>query len=670
MPKVFEYSGNDNFCPGGSIYPNPKESTLFLSLGHHFDVFFPRKKSRISAPFVFSGEILEQKQTSIEVLPDECLFEVFRRLPGGQERSSCACVSKRWLMLLSNIRRDEICPTKLTQSLEPKEKLVSTEAVKSYETNKKSALTGSDVDKVKPLVEDLELEGDGYLSRCLEGKKATDIRLAALAIGTSSRGGLGKLSIRGGNSFCGVTNLGLKAIACGCPSLRALSLWNLSCIGDEGLSEIAGGCHMLEKLDICQCPSISDKALIAVVKNCPNLTSLTIESCSSIGNEALQSVGRFCNNLKSISIKNCPLVGDQGIASLISSVSTLTKMNLQALNIGDMSLAVIGHYGKALTDLVLIGLQNATEKGFWVMGNGQGLQALRSLTINSCQGVTDLGLEAVGKGCPNLKQFCLRKCAFLSDNGLVSFAKDSRSLESLQLEECHRITQSGFFGFLITCGENMKALSLANCFGIKDSILGFPLMSLCKSLRSLSIRNSPGFGNASLDILGRICPQLQHLDFTGLQGITDEGFLPLIQSCEAGLTKVNLSRCANLTDKAISTIAKVHGSTLERINLDGCRYVSDASLVAIAENCVVLSELDISKCAISDSGIAALAHAVQLNLQILSISHCSLVSDKSLPFLVKLGETLMGLNIQHCSSISSGMVDLLVELLWRCDILS
>ena len=460
-------SGDDDFCPGGSIYPNPKDSSLFLSLGRQVDVYFPsRKRSRISAPFVFSGERFEQKkQVSIEVLPDECLFEIFRRLPVGQERSACACVSKRWLTLLSNICRDE--------DLKPEEKITENKA------------------------EDQDIESDGYLSRSLEGKKATDVRLAAIAVGAASHGGLGKLSIRGSNSARKVTDVGLRAIARGCPSLRVLSLWNVSSIGDEGLCEIANSCHLLEKLDLCQCPEISDRALLAVAKGCPNLTDLTIDSCSKIGNEGLQAIGRCCPNLKSISIKDCHLLGDQGIASLLSSTSyVLTKVKLQALNITDVSLAVIGHYSKAVTDLALIGLPNVSERGFWVMGNGHGLQKLKSLSITSCRGVTDTGLEAVGKGCPNLKQFSLRKCAFLSDNGLVSFAKAAASLESLQLEECHRITQFGFFGTLLNCGTKLKALAVVNCLGIKDLNSGLPLLTPCKSLRSLSIRNCSGFGNA------------------------------------------------------------------------------------------------------------------------------------------------------------------------------
>jgi EIN3-binding F-box protein len=47
-----------------------------------------------------------------------------------------------------------------------------------------------------------------------------------------------------------------------------------------------------------------------------------------------------------------------------------------------------------------------------------------------------------------------------------------------------------------------------------------------------------------------------------------------------------------------------------------------------------------------------------------------MISDKSLLALIKLGRTLLGLNLQHCNAISSSTVDVLVERLWRCDILS
>ncbi|KDP32417.1 hypothetical protein JCGZ_13342 [Jatropha curcas] len=651
MPTLVNYSGDDEFYAGGSLCTN----SMLYSIGSLVDIYSPPcKRARTSSPFLFGSSDFEQnKQPSIDVLPDECLFEIFRRIPGGKERSSCACVSKRWLLLLSSIKRAEICESKT---------LVA--------DNEVTVSVSNDVEMISS-DENGKIESDGYLTRSLEGKKATDTRLAAIAVGTSGHGGLGKLMIRGSNSVRGVTDLGLSAIAHGCPSLRALSLWDVPSVGDEGLFKIAKECHLLEKLDLCNCRSISNKGLIAIAENCPNLIALNIESCPKIGNEGLQAIGKFCTNLQSLSIKDCPLVGDHGVSSLLSSASGgLTKVKLQALNITDFSLAVIGHYGKAVTSLVLSSLQQVSEKGFWVMGNAQGLQKLMSLTISSCRGITNVSIEAIAKGCTNLKQMCLRKCCFVSDNGLISFARAAGSLESLQLEECNRVTQSGIVGAISNSGTKLKALNLVKCMGIRDGTSGMPLLSPCSSLRSLSIRNCPGFGSASLALVGKLCPQLQHVDLSGLCAITDSGLLPLLESCEAGLVKVNLSGCMSLTDEVVSVLARLHGGTLELLNLDGCRKITDSSVAAIARGCLFLSDLDLSKCAVTDSGIAVLASADQLNLQVLSLSGCSEVSNKSFPFLKKLGRTLLGLNLQHCSAISSSTVDLLVENLWRCDILS
>ncbi|XP_047320118.1 EIN3-binding F-box protein 2-like [Impatiens glandulifera] len=625
MPSLIDYTVDDDL----------------YTVGSRLDVYYPPSKRARFSSLVASSDNFdnENRTTSIEVLPDECLFEIFRRVTGGKAKMSSACVSKRWLMIMSSIRSAEICKNE-------------------------------DVEMIHDNV-NVECESDGYLTRCLEGKKATDIRLAAIAIGTSSQGGLGKLSIRGSNFVRGVTNFGLSAIAHGCPSLKSLSLWDVPFVGDEGMLAIANDCRSLEKLDLCQCPSITNKGLIAIAENCPNLTTLAIESCPNIGDEALLAIGRCCSRLQSITIRDCSRVRDQGLAGLLlPACSSLTKIKLHGLTITDFSLAVIGHYGKALTTLILCGLQNVSQKGFWVMANGRGLDKLVSLTITSCRGTTDVSLEAIGKGCSNLKHMNLKKCCFVSDAGLVAFAKAAGSLESLQMEECNRITQAGILSALSNSGSKLKSLGIVKCMGIKDHLpLDMTMLSPCESLRSLSIRSCPGFSNSSLAVVGKLCPQLHHVDLSGLVGISDAGLLPLLETCKGGLVKVNLSGCLNLTDRSISTMAKLHGESLEVLNLEGCRNVTDASLVAVAENCLAMNDLDLSNCSVSDLGISVLSFGGQMNLQILSLSGCTKLSDKVMPYLSKLGKTLVGLNLQKCNSISGQSIELLVESLWRCDIL-
>ncbi|KAK6787149.1 hypothetical protein RDI58_015674 [Solanum bulbocastanum] len=232
----------------------------------------------------------------LKILPDECLFEIFKRLSSGQERSASACVPKRWLTLLSNIRKDEIT------------------------------------------------ESNGYLDISLVGRISIDVTLAAIAVGTANRGGLAMLSIQGNSLYRGVTDVGLKAIAQGCATLKELSLSNVSSVGDEGLSEIAHGCHLLEKFDLFHCSRITDKPLLGIAKNCLHLNSLSMNDCSYIENESLKIMGQYCLNLKLVGLKNCPLIGDQGILDLFYSAGhILTRVKLEELNINDISLDIISH---------------------------------------------------------------------------------------------------------------------------------------------------------------------------------------------------------------------------------------------------------------------------------------------------------------------------------------
>ncbi|KAL8152560.1 hypothetical protein V2J09_010320 [Rumex salicifolius] len=617
MENLIKFSGKNALYNGKAFHHNPS------------------KRMRISGRFTAQGE--EPERPSIESFPDECLFEIFRRLT-GQERSVSACVSKRWLCLLSSIRRSDICNPDLGAS----------DHVNSAE----------------------EAAVDGCLSRSLDGKKATDLRLLAIAVGTSSRGGLGKLSILGTSSFYGVTDFGISGIACGCPALKSLSLWNVPYVSDKGLCDIAKWCPHLEKLNLCHCQSIVNQGLIAIAENCPKLSSLGIDSCSSIGNEGLQAILQGCTKLEMISIKDCPLIGDQGIASLSSS-SSLTKMKLDGLSISDFSLAAIGQYGNSITHLSLINLNSVSENGFCIMGNAGGLQSLVSLVITSCLGITDVSFESIAKGCISLKQVSVQKCDFVSDVGLFAFSKSAVSLENLHLEEVNMITLYGIISALSVCKSKLRSLSLVSCLELKDTLLRGVIVinSTCRSLRSLSIKNCPGFGSAGITILGKLCPEVSQLNLNGLYGVTDEGFISFLNSSEGHILKLDLNGCLNLSDTAVAAVVRNHGQSIKIMNVEGCRKLSDFSLFAIAEHCELLQDLYMSYCAITDLGIAALLSARQLKLEILSFLGCHGLTDKCVPLFMKMQESLYGLNFKFCSSISSRTIELLEDKLWRCDLL-
>ncbi|KAG5629631.1 hypothetical protein H5410_001348 [Solanum commersonii] len=307
------------------------------------------------------------------------------------------------------------------------------------------------------------------------------------------------------------------------PTLKELSLRNVSNVGDEGLFEIAHGCHMLKKLDLFQWLMNRD-----IAKNCLNLNSLSINDCSYIGNESLKIVGEYCPNLKHIRLK---IVHSLGIKELVK---------FEELNINDISLDIISHYGTALTHLSFVDLQRVEQR----------------------------------------------------DYGLVACVKALVSLQSIQLEECHLITQARLYGILLN------------------------------------------YGNTTIDVLRRLCHKLTHLELNGLLRIIDEGLLSFVQRCKSNLMVMNLSG-----------------------------YFTDATLVEIANSCLLLTKLDVSKCYSCDdlamSGSYAFASFYDSNISKFNFKisyynfwHCPIFATKKTFLFTKLNkeENLIGYNSLNTSN--------------------
>ena len=196
----------------------------------------------------------------------------------------------------------------------------------------------------------------GDLSRTLAGKKASDVRLAAIAVGTSARGGLGRLCIRGSSAVgltVGVTDVGISAIGMSCSSLRVLSLWDCPNVTNEGLYAIGKGCPLLEKLNLFKCPLLGDLGMKAIANNCPFVSILSFDECENISNVALIAFGDSCQRIVSLCIRNCPMIDDDGIMVASSKLIKLRMLKLEGLKVTKRTLTSIGMNSRVLTLLSL-----------------------------------------------------------------------------------------------------------------------------------------------------------------------------------------------------------------------------------------------------------------------------------------------------------------------------
>lgn len=595
----------------------------------------------------------------INSIPDELLCHIFHFLPAPRDRSVCASVSKRWLLLQSRMHRDEFMCPHTEESLDE-----AGDEVQSQESTSKDGRKALDNDK---RVERQSQWAIGDLSRCLEGRKASDTRLAAVAVGTGARGGLGKLSIR--KSFA--TDIGLSAIGSCCAALKALCLWDCPYIKDEGLSLIGKGCGLLEKVDLFRCPSVGDSGLQSIAKNCSLLSFLSLDECGSITDKSLVAVGQGCLNLLTLNIRSCPLIGDDGLVSAVCNLKRLKRIKLDGLKVGDKSLACIGLYAKTLVRLSLANLDLVTEEGFTLLSLAQGMHSIQRFSITHCMNFTDSTFAMMGKMWHGLKHISLVKCDRVSDMGLAHFMQNAASLEVLQLEMCNSITGRGLIAVFSSQFGKLREVQVKNCDGIQEVGVFSPShFSNVSAVKSISLTHCSGADNMLLALIGCLCPHATMVDFSDLTGISDEGILAFLYSGRRQLASVNLSGCMELSDRVVCAIAEQYGLSLKSLSLDGCKRVTDKGLKHIAKHCVVLEDLDISQCSITDGGVLPLLLEMGVTLNSLNLSGCSGITNKILPLILDCCHGLSDLNLKHCQGLSQRFIDNVESRLWKCTVLS
>ncbi|KAI4976107.1 hypothetical protein ZWY2020_049714 [Hordeum vulgare] len=103
--------------------------------------------------------------STLDALPDGCLFEVLRRVQGARAWGASSCVSRRWLSLLRGIRASEIKRAQAPAVPDLNQVFV-------YEDEDEDE-AGAEAASARP----------GRSERTLEGEAATDVALTAAPAG-------------------------------------------------------------------------------------------------------------------------------------------------------------------------------------------------------------------------------------------------------------------------------------------------------------------------------------------------------------------------------------------------------------------------------------------------------------------------------------------------------
>ncbi|KAF9089430.1 hypothetical protein BGX23_006698 [Mortierella sp. AD031] len=134
------------------------------------------------------------------------------------------------------------------------------------------------------------------------------------------------------------------------------------------------------------CGDIPESVIMTLLTYTPRLEQLSLNWSRELTDFALSSLQYVCPHLTQISLSRCVMLTAEGFMTLFRSYPDLVSV--------DMSHNI-------LSDAVLEELARSCR-------------SLRHLDINSCQNVTDLGVQAILLNCAHLESFSLRFVAGLS----------------------------------------------------------------------------------------------------------------------------------------------------------------------------------------------------------------------------------------------------------------
>jgi hypothetical protein len=430
----------------------------------------------------------------------------------------------------------------------------------------------------------------------------------------------------------------------------------------------------------------------------------------------LLKFGQFCAELRILTLAG-KTITDDGLRNVVDGCAEIMELELAACD--------------ALTST---GIQQCSR-----------LSQLRVLVLSTMRAITDVAFEsdnmsditdAPTKQWPNLQALTLYKCPSLSSKSVSFFAKNCNLLTSIDFSFYTQITDAAVLEIAGACP--LQDVDLSSCKDITDAAvvevarkcsLRKLVVASCGNITGLYFPPSLPLSSPFLALLlpspipTYTCtdvsllavaqnPNLQHLDLTQCERITDDGVVKVAHGCPE-LRYISLAEC-NITDASILALGAAvdaQGSGyvispyplsnlpsylpssyfscscyhLETVRLAYCREIGNEALHKLARGCPRVHTLDLSNCSarITPEGLRvalrtwtrlqtlrlkgfhlsteSIIDGVHPSLKVLNLSWCRNIEDAVLVDIASACPALEHCDITRCTKITNDAVTKLAE---------
>eukprot|EP00899_Mesostigma_viride_P022921 jgi/Mesvir1/3813/Mv25733-RA.1 len=321
---------------------------------------------------------------------------------------------------------------------------------------------------------------------------------------------------------------------------------------------------------------------------------------------------------------------------LVPRCPALTKIDVIGLDcvLTDASLKLISEHCKALTHL----------------DAGKPTRA----ALAACQGpiAGDKGIAAIAEHCRELQLLRVPNLR-VTDDGLMDLGLHARKLVDLCLYRA--APTSGAADVALDDDQDAWGISA-----------GHGLRALARGCRQLQVLWIPGSNveYAGLKGLADCCTQLQQLDISRCEEVTDDG-LNAIAKIAHRLKYLNVSHCPNVSHNGLAQVLD-NAPNLQAFFADSCPGVVPRIFVNFDVTNPKVHALCVARCprGVTDQALAFLVHesriATLTTLTTLDVSFCSGLTDTSIS-KIGLCKNLRYLNVSHCPAVTDASIRVVAE---------
>lgn len=296
---------------------------------------------------------------------------------------------------------------------------------------------------------------------------------------------------------------------------------------------------------------------------------------------------------------------------------------------------------------------------------------VRRLNLASLAAKVNDGSVMPLAACSRVERLTLTGCKNLTDSGLIALVSNNSHLYSLDVSLDNQITEASIFAIAENC-PRLQGLNVSGCNRISNESL-IRLAQRCRFIKRVS-----RVGQAPHPLLGFLSPvvrlaaspilclwfpvrngvltYLPQLKLNDCVQLIDDAVLAFAENCP-NILEIDLQQCRLIGNEPVTAIF-TKGRALRELRLSGCDLIDDSAFLSLPPNRNYdhLRTLDLSSCArLTDRAVEKIIN-VAPRLRNLVLQKCRNLTDASVNAIAGLGKNLHLLHLGHCGNITDDAV--------------